>query len=242
MKVIGLLGGMSWESTAEYYRLINEAVRERLGGLHSARIAMYSVDFADVEVLQREGRWSQAAAALIEAARRLEHAGADILLICTNTMHKVAPEVEAAVSMPLIHIADAAAAAVKAAGFGKAALLGTRFTMEEDFYQKRLAETHRIDVLIPGQADRRLVDRVIYEELCRGEIRDESRLEFARIIDELAVRGAECAILGCTEIPLLVRQCDSPLPLFDTTAIHAAAAVEAALDSPPIDRDATPGK
>jgi aspartate racemase len=231
MKAIGLLGGMSWESTAEYYRLINEGVKSRLGGLHSARIVMYSVDFEPVERLQRAGDWTAAAAAMIDGARRIERGGADFLVICTNTMHKLAPQVEAAISIPLLHIADAAAQIMHAARVARAGLLGTRFTMEEDFYKGRLAERHGIEVVVPETGDRQLVDRVIYEELCLGEIRDRSRREFTRIIADLAGRGAQGVALACTEIPLLVKQRDSPLPIFDTTAIHAAAAVTTALEN-----------
>jgi aspartate racemase len=221
---------MSWESTAEYYRLINEGVKARLGGLHSARIAMYSVDFDEIERLQNTGDWTKAAEAMTEGARRVERGGADFLVICTNTMHRVAGEVEGAIGIPLLHIADATAGAVKDAGMARVGLLGTRFTMEEDFYKGRLTERHGIEVLIPEAADRRIVDRVIYEELCLGDIREESRGEFARITADLARRGAQGIVLGCTEIPLLVKGEDSPVPVFDTTAIHAKKAVEIALE------------
>ncbi|HUW55255.1 MAG TPA: aspartate/glutamate racemase family protein [Planctomycetota bacterium] len=229
MKVIGLLGGMSWESTAEYYRLINEGVLGRLGGLHSAEIVMYSVDFEPIEKLQHAGDWAAAAQVLINAGRRVEAGGADFLLICTNTMHKLADEIADAVGIPLLHIADATAEAVKSARMSRVGLLGTKFTMEEDFYRGRLAGKHGIEVLIPSDTDREGVHRVIYDELCLGTIREESKREFARIIDDLADRGAEGVILGCTEIGLLVKPGDAAVPLFDTTTIHAAAAVELAL-------------
>ena len=230
MKMIGLLGGMSWESTAEYYRLINEGVRQRLGGLHSARLVLVSVDFDPIEKLQHAGKWDEAAAALIEEARRLERAGADFLLICTNTMHKLADAITEAVAIPLLHIADATAEVVKSAGLSRVGLLGTRFTMEEDFYRGRLAERHALDVLVPDEADRQTVHRVIYDELCQGIIRDESKAEFLRIIDGLIGRGARGIVLGCTEIGLLIRPHDTSVQLFDTTVIHAQAAVDRALN------------
>jgi len=229
MKTIGLLGGMSWESTVEYYRLVNEGVKKRLGGLHSAKVVMVSVDFEPLEKMQHAGDWSAAAEVLIDASRRIESAGADCLVICTNTMHKVADEVAGAIGIPLLHIADATAEAVKAQGLTKIGLLGTRFTMEEDFYAGRLARAHDIEVLIPDEHDRETVHRVIYKELCLGVVRDESRRQYVRIIDDLASRGAEGIVLGCTEIPLLVKPDDVDVPLFDTTAIHAASAVELAL-------------
>ena len=229
MKTIGLLGGMSWESTELYYRWINEGVKQRLGGLHSARIAMVSVDFQQIETLQHAGDWAQAGAVLAEAARSIEAAGADFLLICTNTMHKVAPQVEAAIDIPLLHLADATAERIKASGMSTVGLLGTNFTMEQDFYRGRLAEKHGLTVLIPSEADRQIVHRVIYEELVLGVVTDESRNEYLRIIDDLAARGAEGVIEGCTEIVLLVQQEHTSVPLFDTTAIHALAAVEMAL-------------
>ena len=229
MKTIGLLGGMSWESTLEYYRLINEEIKERLGGLHSGKILLYSVDFYEIECFQRAGDWAGAAQALIEGARRLERGGADFLLICTNTMHKVADEIEHAIGIPLVHIADATGEAVRAAGLSKVGLLGTRFTMEEDFCKARLAAHRGIEVIIPEARDAQFVDHVIFRELCLGLIRDESRAEFVRIIEEMVKRGAQAVVLGCTEIPLLVKEKDSPVPVFDTTAIHAAKAVETAL-------------
>jgi len=229
MKTIGMIGGMSWESSVEYYRIVNEAVKERLGGLHSAKIAMYSVDFAEIEVLQREGRWDEATQAMIAAARQVEAGGADFLLICTNTMHKMADEVQASLRIPLLHIADAAAGAVKAQGLRRVGLLGTRFTMEGDFYRGRLAEKHGLEVLIPSLADREIVHRVIYDELVVGRIEAASQAEYLRIIAALVKDGAEGIILGCTEIGLLVQQADSHVPLFDTTRIHALAAVDLAL-------------
>ena len=230
MKTIGMIGGMSWESTVPYYREANELVKRRLGGLHSARIALCSVDFHDIELLQASGRWDEAGEALARAARSVEAAGADFLVLCTNTMHKVAPAIEAAVSIPLLHIADATAAAVKAAGVRRVGLLGTRFTMEQDFYRGRLEERHGLEVLVPRDEDRGLVHRVIYEELCIGLVSEESRERFREVIRRLVARGAEGVILGCTEIAMLVSPPDSPVPVFDTTRIHAAAAVDLALD------------
>lgn len=228
MRVIGLMGGMSWESTAEYYRIINQEVRRRLGGQHSARIVMYSVDFNDVAQLQHAGDWDGCTALLADGARRLKAGGADFALLCTNTMHKVLPQAQSEVDLPFVHIADATAAAIRAAGQTRVALLGTRFTMEHDFYHARLADSG-IETLIPGDADRETVHRVIYDELVQGVISGESRREYVRIIRALAERGAEGVILGCTEIPLLVGPDDSPVPLFDTTRIHAEAAVDRAL-------------
>ncbi|GAA0279803.1 aspartate/glutamate racemase family protein [Streptomyces polychromogenes] len=228
MRTIGLIGGMSWESSAAYYRLLNEFTRERLGGLHSARCVLYSVDFAEIERLQVQGRWAEAAEVLAEAGRSLERAGADMVLICTNTMHKVADQVEAAVSVPLLHLADATARAVRDAGLRRIALLGTAFTMEEDFYRDRLV-AGGLEVRVPDAAARAVIHRVIYEELCLGVVREESRRDYRRIIEELASEGAEGVVLGCTEIELLVGPQDSPVPLFPTARLHAAAAVEAAL-------------
>jgi aspartate racemase len=230
MKTIGLIGGMSWESSIEYYRIINETVRQRLGGLHSAQSLMYSVDFAEVECLQHGGRWKDATRMLVDAARRLEQGGADFVLLCTNTMHKLADDVQRAIRIPLLHIADATAATVKAQGLARVGLLGTRFTMEEDFYRSRLAG-HGLTVLIPEATDRGVVHRVIYEELVLGETRPESRDAYRRIMGELRWQGAEGIVLGCTEIGLLVKPEDSPIPLFDTTSLHARAAVDAALSS-----------
>ncbi len=229
MKTIGLIGGMSWESTLEYYRILNQTVKEKLGGLHSAKCILYSVEFAEIEVLQREARWQEAAECMVDAGRALEAAGADFIVLCTNTMHKLAPEIEAGVNLPLLHITDATADAVKAAGITRVGLLGTRFTMEQDFYKKRLAEKHGLEVLTPNEADRVIVHSVIYNELCLGVVKQESRNQFSRIIDRLAEAGARGVILGCTEIESLVRQQDSVLPVFATTRIHAEAAVEMAL-------------
>ncbi|WP_407522357.1 aspartate/glutamate racemase family protein [Methylobacterium oryzisoli] len=228
-RIIGLLGGMSWESSAVYYRLVNEAVRDRLGGYHSARCLMWSFDFAEIEALQHADRWDLAAAAMIEAARRLERGGADLLVICTNTMHRLADEVQAAVALPLLHIADPTAARIRASGRRVIGLLGTAFTMEQDFYKGRLAARHGLEVLVPDAEDRALVHRVIYEELVQGRVLPASREAYRAVIARLVARGAEVVILGCTEIMLLVRPEDSAVPLFDTTAIHAEAAVAWAL-------------
>ena len=228
-RVIGLMGGMSWESSAEYYRIINEAVRDRLGGLASARCLMWSFDFAEIEALQHAGRWDDAAALLVDAARRLERGGAEVVLICTNTMHRMADQVAAAVAIPLLHIADPTAALIQAQGMRRVGLLGTAFTMEQDFYKGRLRDRFGLDVLIPDDADRALVHRVIYEELVQGRVEPRSRAAYRAVIARLAARGAEAVILGCTEIMLLVRPEDSAVPLFDTTRIHAEAAVAWAL-------------
>jgi aspartate racemase len=229
VQTIGLIGGMSWESTIPYYRKINECVRERLGGLHSARLVLYSVDFHEVERLQHAGDWDAAGALLAAAARALQSAGADFLVVCTNTMHKVAPAIEAAVSIPLLHIADPTAARIRAAGLDKVGLLGTRFTMEQAFYRERLRRRHGIEVLVPAAADIDVVHRVIYDELCLGRVLDASRDAYRRIIADLVARGAQAVILGCTEISMLVGPADAPVPVFDTTAIHAQAAAERAL-------------
>ncbi|MFM2067865.1 MAG: hypothetical protein RLZZ584_2774 [Pseudomonadota bacterium] len=229
MKTIGLIGGMSWESTVPYYRSINEVVKERLGGLHSARIVLYSVDFHDIERLQHAGDWAAAGKLLADAARRVHAAGADFLVLCTNTMHKVAPTIEAAVpALPLLHIADGTAAQILAAGHRRVGLLGTRFTMEQDFYIQRLRD-HGLAVLVPDEAGRAEVHRVIYDELCLGRIVDSSRSAYLAQIDALVARGAQAVILGCTEISLLVGPADTAVALFDTTAIHARAAAERAL-------------
>ncbi|MFJ3201351.1 aspartate/glutamate racemase family protein [Streptomyces sp. NPDC086989] len=230
MKTIGLLGGMSWESTAEYYRLLNELTRDRLGGLHSARCVLYSVDFAEIEQLQARGRWAEAGELLAAAAQRLEAAGADLVLICTNTMHKVADRVQAGLSVPLLHLADATADAVKTAGLTRIGLLGTAFTMEQEFYRGRLSAAG-LDVRVPDAEGRALVHRVIYEELCRGVVRGPSRAAYQRVITDLVAAGAEGIILGCTEIELLIGAADSPVPVFPTARIHAEAAVEAALSA-----------
>jgi aspartate racemase len=229
MKMIGLIGGMSWESTVPYYRIVNEAVKQRLGGLHSARVVLHSVDFHEIEALQAAGAWDAAGAAMAAAGRSLQAAGAEFLVLCTNTMHKVAPALEAAVDIPLLHIADPTAAAAKAQGIARVGLLGTRFTMEEDFYAGRLRERHGLEVLTPGAAERELVHRVIYQELCLGQVRAESRAGYRRVIAGLVEAGAQGIILGCTEIGLLVQAEDSPVPLFDTTRLHALAAVARAL-------------
>ena len=221
---------MSWESTVPYYQAINRTVAEQLGGLHSAKILLYSVDFAEVEELQHAGRWDEAGALLADAAARLETAGADLLVVCTNTMHKVAPAIEARVRIPLLHIADPTARAIRDAGHAKVGLLGTRFTMEQDFYKARLTGQHGLDVLVPPLEARETVHRIIYEELCLGAIREESRREYQRIAADLLAAGAQCVILGCTEIGLLLKDGDVPAPLFDTTAIHARAAALAALE------------
>ena len=230
MKTLGLIGGMSWESTIPYYRIINETVRERLGGLHSARIILYSVDFHDIEQLQQAGAWDEAGRILADAARSLEAAGTEGLALCTNTMHKVAPAIESAVTIPLLHIADPTAAAVKQAGIRTVGLLGTRFTMEQDFYRGRLAERHGLAVMIPDLADREIVHRVIYDELCQGDLRAESRAQYRAIMQRLINTGAEGIILGCTEIALLVGPDDAPVPLFDTTRLHARSVAGWALD------------
>ncbi len=229
MKTIGLLGGMSWESTSLYYRLINEETKRRLGGLHSARIAMVSLDFQDIETLQMQDDWDGAADILVDGARRVEKAGADFLLICTNTMHKVADRVAGAIDIPLLHLADATAERINEAGIETVGLLGTRFTMEHDFYKGRLEE-HDINVLTPDAAGRELVHRVIYEELCLGITKGESRKAFIEVIDDLAQRGASAVVQGCTEIGLLVSEQHTDVPLFDTSRIHAEQAVAFALD------------
>lgn len=229
MKTMGLIGGMSWESSLEYYRIINETVKEKLGGLHSAKCIMYSVDFDEVEKLQHHGKWEEATALMIDAAQRIEKAGADFVIICTNTMHKMAGDVQNSIQIPLLHIADVTADKVKEKGMKKVGLLGTRFTMEEDFYKGRLVEKHGIQVIIPDEEERQIVHNILYDELCLGEIKQISKDKFKEIIDHLAAKGAEGIILGCTEIPLIVLQKDYDLPLFDTTAIHAKAAVEYAL-------------
>lgn len=231
MKIIGLIGGMSWESTVPYYSQINETVKQRLGGLHSAKVVLYSVDFHEVEKLQHAGDWPAAGALMAEAARALQAAGADFLVLCTNTMHKVASSIEAAVTIPLLHIADPTAAAIKQAGHSTVGLLGTRFTMEQAFYRDRLIERHGLKVIVPGPEDRETIHRIIYQELCLGVVKDESRNAYRRIMAGLAAQGAQVIILGCTEISLLVSQQDCEVPLFDTTAIHAHAAAEEALGS-----------
>lgn len=233
MKRVGLIGGMSWESSAEYYRLVNEEVRDRLGGLHSADCLLRSVDFAPVEALQSAGDWEAAGRLLADEARLLVVAGAQIVALCTNTMHKVADEVTAAIDVPFLHIADATAEAVRADGLGRVGLLATAYTMEQDFYVGRLRDVHGLDVLVPDEPDRRIVHDVIYRELCLGRVLDDSREEYRRIIRSLAGRGAEAVLLGCTEIDLLVGQDDSPVPVYDTTRLHARRIVEAAIGGDP---------
>ena len=229
MKTIGLIGGMSWESTVPYYQTVNRVIGRRLGALHSAKIALYSVDFDEIEQLQHAGRWEESGDMLADAARAVRRAGADFIVLCTNTMHKVAPQIEAAVDVPLLHIADATAARVKAAGVARVGLLGTKFTMEEDFYRGRLESRHRLEVLTPPADQRDLVHRVIYGELCLGSVRGESRQGFQQVVAGLVAAGAQGVILGCTEIGLLLRQEDAPVPLFDTATIHAEAAADYAL-------------
>jgi amino-acid racemase len=228
-KVIGLIGGMSWESSSEYYRIINQAVREKLGGLRSARCLMWSFDFGEIEALQHAGRWDDATALMIDAALRLERGGADFFLICTNTMHRMAEQVQAAVRIPLLHIADPTAERIKAQGIQRVGLLGTAFTMEQEFYKGRLQNRFGLDVLVPETEDRATVHRIIYEELVQGRVEVQSREAYRGVIARLVERGAEAVILGCTEIMLLVKPEDSRVPLFDTTGIHAEAAVDRAL-------------
>jgi len=229
MKTIGLLGGMSWESSLEYYRIINQLVKERLGGLHSAKCLLYSVDFQEIESFQHRGLWDEAGRLLGEAARGLQKGGADFLLICTNTMHKVAPVVQQHISMPLLHIADPTAKSVLSRGIRKIGLLGTRFTMQEDFYKGKLVHDHGLEVLTPIDADMDMIHQVIFDELVLGLIKDASKEKYIAVIKRLEAAGAEGVILGCTEIGLLVKDQDSPIPVFDTTLIHAEAAVEYAL-------------
>lgn len=226
MKILGLIGGMSWESTIPYYRQINETIKTRLGGLHSARIVLYSVDFHDIERLQHAGQWEEAGALLADAAVRLEQAGANGLVLCTNTMHKVAPQIESAVRIPLLHIADPTAEAIKAQHLSRIGLLGTRFTMEQDFYRVRLEHQHGLNILTPDDSDRDIIHQIIYDELCQGVIRDTSRALYLAVIDRLKARGAQAIILGCTEISLLVEPHHVNLPLFDTTRLHAESAAE----------------
>ncbi|EWY35768.1 aspartate racemase [Skermanella stibiiresistens SB22] len=229
MRTIGLIGGMSWESSAEYYRILNQGVRDRLGPTASARCLLWSFNFSEIEELQHRGDWDELNALIIEAAQRLETAGANVLLICTNTMHRMAAEVENAVKVPLLHIADPTAERIKAAGHRTVGLLGTAFTMEQDFYKGRLAQHHGLNVIIPGDEDRATVHRVIYEELVAGQVIPDSREDYRAIIARMVDAGAEAVILGCTEIMLLVRPEDSVVPIFDTTALHAEAAIEMAL-------------
>jgi len=229
VKTIGLIGGMSWESSIEYYRIINESVREKLGDLHSAKSLMYSVDFAEVEALQHQGKWEEATRLMIEAARHVEVGGADFVIICTNTMHRMADEVQEHIGIPLLHIADATAENIKMRGLGRVGLLGTKFTMEEEFYKGRLVNKHGLEVLIPGPEDRDVVHQVIYDELVVGKIRPASKARYIRIMEGMVAGGVEGIILGCTEIGLLVGPEDVRVPVFDTTRIHAVGAVEYAL-------------
>ncbi|MBD0414657.1 aspartate/glutamate racemase family protein [Oryzicola mucosus] len=229
MKTIGFIGGMSWESSAEYYRIANQEVRRRLGGVHSARSLMWSMDFGEIERLQHSGNWQALADQMIDAARSLERGGADFIVICTNTMHRMASEIAAAVSIPLLYIADPTAEQIRAAGYRRVGLLGTAFTMEQDFYKGRLSDKHGLEVLVPDEADRKTVHDIIYRELVAGKVEDSSREAYRAVIARLVERGAQAVILGCTEIMLLVSAGDSPVPLFDTTEIHALAAVDMAL-------------
>lgn len=229
MKTMGLIGGMSWESSLEYYRIVNETVKEKLGGLHSCKCLMYSVDFGVIEALQHQNKWDELTKLMIEAAQNLKHGGADFIVICTNTMHKMAPEIETATGLNILHIADVTGAAISKDQIQKVGLLGTRFTMEGDFYKKRLKDNYDIEVIIPEDADRQIIHDIIYNELCLGIIKDDSRQKYIDIINKLCANGAEGIILGCTEIPLLIKQSDVLIPVYDTTKIHAESAVEFAL-------------
>ena len=229
MKTIGLLGGMSWESTELYYRWINQGIKEKLGGLNSAKIAMVSVNFEEIEKLQHQGDWETSAKVLATAAKQIEAAGADVLLICTNTMHKVAPQIEAAINIPLLHLADATANRIKESGLKTVGLLGTKFTMEQDFYKGRLIDKHNLNIIVPSAEDQKIVHDIIYNELCLGEVKESSRTEYLRIVDSMKAQGAEAVIEGCTEIVMLLKQEHTDVPLFDTTAIHAEEAVKLAL-------------
>ncbi|WP_201860641.1 aspartate/glutamate racemase family protein [Microvirga soli] len=229
MQTIGLIGGMSWESSAEYYRIVNQETNRRLGGVHSAQCLMWSFDFEEIKRLQHDGEWEKLAELMKDAALRLERGGADFIVVCTNTMHRLADAISSAVGIPLLHIADPTAEKIRAAGFERVGLLGTAFTMEQDFYKGRLQQRHGLDVLVPDEDDRRIVHEIIYKELVLGQVRPESRQAYRDIIARLIERGAQCVILGCTEIMLLVKDEDSAVPLFDTTTIHAIAAVDHAL-------------
>ena len=229
MKTIGLIGGMSWESSLEYYRIVNETVKEKLGGLHSCKCLLYSVDFGVIEALQHQNKWDELTKLMIEAAQNLKHGGADFIVICTNTMHKMAPEIEHATGLNVLHIADVTGAAISKNQIQKVGLLGTRFTMEGDFYKKRLKDNYDIEVIIPEDADRQIIHDIIYNELCLGIIKDDSRQKYIDIINKLCANGAEGIILGCTEIPLLIKQSDVLIPVYDTTKIHAESAVDFAL-------------
>jgi len=229
VRTIGLIGGMSWNSSLEYYRIINESIQEKLGGLHSARCILYSVDFGELGKLQREGKWEELAGLMVEAAERLQGAGADCIVICTNTMHKLADDIESSINIPLIHIADATGDEIRKSGLSRVALLGTKFTMEEDFYKTRLQQKYGVEVVIPGQRERQAIHDIIYDELCLGVIRQSSAEIVTAAIRGLIAGGAEGVILGCTELPLLITQESIEVPVFDTTAIHAQAAVDFAL-------------
>jgi len=229
MKTIGLIGGLSWESTAIYYRLLNETVRRRLGGLHSAKLLLWSFEFAEIEALQASGDWPAATALMIDAARRLERGGADCLVICSNTMHRMAPEIEAAVALPLINIADATAAAIRASASRRPLLLATRYTMEQAFYKTRLQERHGIEAMVPAEADRAAVHRIIYEELCQGIIRPESKAAYLEVVSRGRARGADGVIFGCTEVGMIIAPADFDIPVFDTTLLHAEAAIALAM-------------
>jgi aspartate racemase len=229
MKTLGLIGGMTWHSTVDYYRLINQGVQGRKGGHGSASMVMVSVDFAPVQALQDRGDWTELGRLMVQAARTLEKAGAEAIVICANTMHQLAPDIEAAVHLPILHIADAVGTAARADGLTSVGLLGTRFTMEMDFYRRRLEKAHGLEVLVPDAPEREVVHRIIYDELGRGIVLEGSRRAYVKVIEELVRRGAQGVILGCTEIPLLIKEKDSPVPVFDTTALHAAAAVDFAL-------------
>jgi aspartate racemase len=229
MKTIGLIGGMSWESTIEYYRYLNEMVKEKLGGLHSAKILMYSVDFEEIAELQHQGRWEELTEVMIDIAKRLEGAGAEVLLICTNTMHKMADDLQQSIGIPLLNIIDVTAERIKKLGLRKVGLLGTKFTMEDDFYKGRLSSKHGIEVIIPDEEGRQVIHDIIYEELCLGIIKLESKEKVKRIVEDLVSMGAEGIVLGCTELPLLIKQGDCSVPILDTTRIHAEAAVEYAI-------------
>ena len=229
MKTMGLIGGMSWESSLEYYKIVNETVKEKLGGLHSCKCLMYSVDFGVIEALQHQNKWDELTKLMIEAAQNLKHGGADFIVICTNTMHKMAPEIETATGLNVLHIADFTGAAISKDQIQKVGLLGTRFTMEGDFYKKRLKDNYDIEVIIPEDTDRQIIHDIIYNELCLGVIKDDSRQKYIDIINKLCANGAEGIILGCTEIPLLIKQSDVLIPVYDTTKIHAESAVDFAL-------------
>lgn len=229
MKTIGLIGGMSWESSLEYYRIINEQVKEKLGGLHSAKSLMYSLDFDLIEKLQQQEKWDELTSIMIKATQDLEKGGADFVLICTNTMHKMAEDIQDNINIPLLHIADTTAERIKEKSLKKVGLLGTNFTMEKDFYKGRLTNKHGLEVIVPKKEDRQIIHQIIYQELCLGEIKSSSRDQYVKILNKLVDSGAEAVILGCTEIPLLVHQEDVNIPLFDTTSIHAETAVEYAL-------------